>query len=69
MTDSEIDLALEALLAARSEVAPAIDEQLLRQCYAIQRKHQFTADRAQPAAALERVIDTRVEALVHETNE
>jgi hypothetical protein len=51
------DLALETLMAVRAEVAPDLDEDLLRSCYAIQRRHQFSEDRTQPAAAMERLID------------
>ena len=51
------DLALQALLAVRGEVAPHLDENLLRQCYAIQRRHQFRDDRALSAAAMERLVD------------
>lgn len=58
--DSDDDMALQTLLAARAEVAPALDEKILRLCYAIQKKHQFSDDRAQPAAAMERLIDEAV---------
>ena len=51
------DLALETLMEVRAEVAPDLDEDLLRACYAIQRRHQFSEDRTQPAAAMERLID------------
>lgn len=58
--DSDDDLALQTLLAARAEIAPALSETILRLCYAIQKKHQFSEDRAQPAAAMERLIDDAV---------
>jgi len=57
MTANEEDLALQTLLSVRLELVPDLDETLLRQCYAIQRKHQFNADRSQPSAAMERLID------------
>jgi hypothetical protein len=63
MNDGE-DLALQTLLAARAEVAPEIDESLLRACYAIQRRHQFNNDRAQSSVAMERLIDELVDATV-----
>lgn len=53
----EEDLALETLLSIRDELAPDLDIGLLKQCYAIQRRHQFSADRTQPATAMERLID------------
>lgn len=59
MTDDK-DLALDALLALREELAPELDEQLLRNCYAIERRHQFSADRTQSSLALERLIDEAV---------
>ena len=57
MTSEEEDLALETLLAVRQEVAPELSESLLRQCYAIQRRHQFNSDRVQSATAMDRLID------------
>lgn len=63
MNDGE-DLALQTLLDARAEVAPEIDESLLRACYAIQRRHQFNNDRAQSSIAMERLIDELVDATV-----
>ncbi len=61
MTDSD-DLALQTLLAVRSEIAPQLDERLLRQCYAIQKRHQFSYDRAYSAAAMEKLVDESVAA-------
>ena len=60
MIADEPNLALLTLLAARSEVAPALDEDLLRKCYAIQKRYQFSEDRAQSSAAMERLIDEAV---------
>lgn len=61
MTDSD-DLALQTLLAVRAEIAPNVDEGLLRACYAIQRRHQFNSDRNQSSVAMERLIDEAVDA-------
>lgn len=58
------DLALQTLLAAREDVAPEVDESLLRACYAIQRRHQFNNDRVQSSVAMERLIDELVDATV-----
>ena len=54
------DLALKTLLASRLDVAPDLDEELLRLCYAIQSKYQFSDDRAHSVSAMERLIDDRV---------
>lgn len=61
MSNDDSDLALQTLMAARSEVAPDLDEDLLRQCYAIQQKYQFSEDRSMSASAMERLIDAKVE--------
>ena len=61
MTESD-DLALQTLLAVRAELAPGVDEDLLRACYAVQRRHQFNNDRAQSSVAMERLIDEAVDA-------
>lgn len=58
--DSDDDVALQTLLAARAEIAPDLSEKILRLCYEIQKKHQFSEDRTQPAAAMERLIDEAV---------
>jgi hypothetical protein len=55
------------LLAARSEVAPDLDEELLRRCYAIQQKYQFSDDRSLSATAIERLIDAKVEQIAGRT--
>lgn len=60
MMDSEDEIAIQTLLAARAEVALDLDEKLLRLCYAIQKKHQFSEDRAQSVAAMERLIDDAI---------
>lgn len=63
MTGEEDDLALQTLLAIRAELLPDLDEKLLRQCYLIQRKHQFNTDRSQSSAAMERLIDEIVRSI------
>lgn len=59
MTEDE-DLALQTLLRVRAEIAPDLSEDLLKSCYAIQRRHQFNADRTQSSVAMERLIDQAV---------
>jgi hypothetical protein len=60
MSDEDGDLALQTLIAVRSEVSPNLDEDLLRLCYAIQKKYQFSEDRSMSASAMERLIDDKV---------
>ena len=60
MSNDESDLALQTLLAVRSDVSPNLDEGLLRLCYAIQKKYQFSEDRTMSASAMERLIDEKV---------
>ncbi len=57
MTTNSDDLALETLLAIRAEIAPEIDEQIIRSCYTIQKKHQFDRDRAVAAQAMENLVE------------
>ena len=60
MTDSREDMALQTLLSVCEETAPSLDKELLRQCYAIQKRHQFSEDRTQSLAAMERLIDAKL---------
>ena len=60
--DAGDDLALETLLPTRDAVAPDIELATLRQCYLIQRRHQFDADRTFSSKAMERLIDETVAA-------
>ena len=61
MNNEDEDLALQTLIAVRAEIAPHLDETLLRQCYAIQKKYQFSEDRSMSASAMERLIDAMVD--------
>lgn len=56
----ESDLAFQTLLSVRDTVAPDLDPELLRQCYEMQKKYQFSEDRAISATAMERLIDAVV---------
>ena len=58
--NSNEDLALQTLLASRLDAASNLDEELLRQCYTIQNKYQFSEDRSLSVSAMERLIDDRV---------
>jgi hypothetical protein len=54
------NIALEVLLAVRTELAHEIDEKLIQQCFEIQHKHQFSQSREQSASAMERLIDAAI---------
>lgn len=58
----EDDLALQTLLAVRAEIAPDLDEELLRQCYQVQRKHQFSGERVVSSKRMEDLIDATLSA-------
>ena len=64
MSQNSDDLALETLIAVRAEFAPELDEQLIRNCHAIQKKHQFDHDRSQSVQAMDRLIEEYVDALM-----
>ena len=64
---SERDLALETLLEIRREVAPDLDEALVRSCYAIQKRHQFDDSRGASAQAMDRLIEETLNAAGQET--
>lgn len=69
MRREEEDLALQTLLAIRSASVSELDEALLRECYAIQRRYQFDPDPSQALAAMERLIDEAVTALGSESSQ
>lgn len=54
------DLALKTLLAVRSEIAPDLDESLLRECYFVQRKHQFSSERVVSSKTMEDLIEANL---------
>lgn len=60
MSKEDEDLALQTLLANRLQVAPDLDDELLKRCYAIQKKYQFSDDRSLPATAIEKLVDAKV---------
>jgi hypothetical protein len=57
---AEEDLTLDTLKSVRSEVAGALDEEILMQCYLIQKRFQFSGDRAVVVNEMERLIDASV---------
>lgn len=57
---AEEDLTLDTLKSVRAEVAGALDEEILMQCYLIQKRFQFSSDRAVVVNEMERLIDASV---------
>ncbi|TBF57613.1 hypothetical protein ELG87_14825 [Rhizobium leguminosarum] len=56
----EEDLTLDTLLNVGAEVAHGLDVQILKQCYLIQKRFQFSSDRAVVVSEMERIIDVAV---------
>lgn len=61
---SEEDLAFETLRAIHAEAAPDLDLQIIDKCYAIQKAHQFNADRSTSAQLMDRLIDEYVDTIM-----
>lgn len=57
MSRPKTDDALEVLLEVRETAAPELDEVLLRECYAIQKRFQFDRDREVPLDATRRLVE------------
>jgi len=51
------NMALETLLSAARDVAPEIPEDLLRRVFALQKTHQFDAERGVSLQELQRLLD------------
>jgi hypothetical protein len=61
----ELDLSLEALEQVAREISPELPEGLIKRCYEIQKKHQFSDERTQPFAAMERLVEDALEGLAN----
>lgn len=61
---SDEDLAFDTLRAVRAELTPELAADLVDKCYAIQKAHQFSPDRAMPAQMMDRLIDDYVDKLM-----
>lgn len=55
------DLGLETLLAVKAELDVDLDDELLKACFEIQKKYQFSHDRTLSTQAMDRLIEDRVE--------
>lgn len=60
MIEDQEDLAREILLSKRSEVAPELDEELLLQCYEIEKKYQFGNDENFRSSSIEKLVDAAI---------
>ena len=58
---SEDDLGFDTIRAVRAELAPDLAAQLVEQCYAIQKAHQFNSDRTVSAQLMDRLIEEYVD--------
>ena len=57
------ELGLETLLEVKSEMGLKLDDDLVKGCFAIQRKYQFSHDRTLSTRAIDRLIEDHVEKL------
>lgn len=58
---SERDLGLETLLEVKEKLGIALDTSLLKACFEIQKKYQFTHDRGSSKEAVERLIESQLD--------
>jgi hypothetical protein len=58
---SERDLGLETLMEVKNELGIDLDIGLLKACFEIQRKYQFTHDRGFSKEAMERLIEVHLD--------
>jgi len=56
-----MELGLETLLAVRRELEVSIEDELLIECFKIQKKYQFSRNRDTSMSAMNKVIDKYVE--------
>jgi hypothetical protein len=57
MSPQNSDSVLDVLLEVRATASPELDDLLLRECYAIQKKYQFDRDREIPLDATRRLVE------------
>ena len=57
----ERELGLEMLLAVKSELDVDLDDELIRACFEIQKKYQYSHNRALSTQAMDRLLEDRVE--------
>ena len=57
----DYELGLQTLLAVKTELGVDLDDDLLKACFEIQKKYQFSHDRTLSTQAMDRLIEDRVE--------
>jgi hypothetical protein len=62
MSENSEDMALDALLAARSAIVPELNMEIIRQAYAVERTHQFDEARETPLKSLLKLVEDLVAA-------
>lgn len=60
-TSTRTDRGLDVLLEVRAQIAPELPEELLRQCYAIQKQFQFDREEQLPLVHTRRLVEAFVE--------
>lgn len=58
--NAEMDIAMNTLLEAVSDVCPELPEGLLREVFLIQKKHVFTTDRSIPMQEMQKCLEVYV---------
>ena len=61
------ELGLETLLAAKTDLGVALDDEFLEACFKIQQKYQFSQDRKLSIAAMNRLIEEHIEKMSGQT--
>ena len=54
------DMVWKAFVATAKEVAPNLGEDFLRQAYEIQKRHQFSRDRAESLLLMDRLVEAEL---------
>lgn len=54
------DMSWAALMATAREVAPELGEEFLKKAYEIERRHQFSRDRAESLLLLEKLVESEL---------
>lgn len=62
MSENLENMALDALMAARSEIVPELNMEIIRQAYAVERAHQFDEARETPLKSLQKLVEDLVAA-------
>lgn len=63
--ESSEDIALATLLSVASESAPDFSVEILKRVYALQKRHQFDADRSASIQELQRLLESQVDSANH----